>query len=165
MVDDPAVGGESISEAGVSFNDCPVVLNTGHWQTVTSTVHNHTAGTNKFDHPEDTKFEFVCCDGKGRFFVEGCEAAMDIEGEWSYSASNPTRLRFMPPDGLDPNTADVRGKTQSYAIAMDASRNIELRGIAFHGSFLPSVRPSIRLSVRPSFFFSRPSSLPSFLRH
>ena len=72
MVDDGDEGDSTaLADAGVSFDGCPTVLNTGHWQTVTSTVRNHTVGTGEFDYSEDTEFSFVCCDGHGRYYIEG----------------------------------------------------------------------------------------------
>merc|ERR1719203_1891609 len=121
----------TLAAAGVSFNGCPVVLNTGHWDTVSSTVQSHIAGGKTFNYTYDTKYDFVCCDGHDRYFIEGCEAALDSPGEWSYAANEPDRLLFRPPDGTDPSQADVRGKNQTYALVFHKCENVELRGITF----------------------------------
>jgi hypothetical protein len=119
----------SLAAAGVSFNGCPVVLNTGHWDTKVSVVENHTAGSGTFDHADDTSFDFVCCDGDGRYFIEGCEAALDVPGEWTYAADEPGRMLFISPTGG--NLGEVRGKIQTYALSFYDNTNIELRGINF----------------------------------
>ena len=136
MVDDPDEGAStSLADAGVSFNGCPTILNTGHWQTVTSSVHNHTAGTDNFDYTDETDFDWACCDGHGRYFIEGCEAALDIPGEWSYR-DNSSHIVFMPPDGLDPSTANMRGKNVSYSFVFSDSTDVEVSGLTFFATTL-----------------------------
>lgn len=119
----------SLAAAGVSFNGCPVVLNTGHWDTVVGVVENHSAGGSTFYHADDTSFDFVCCDGDGRYFIEGCETALDTAGEWSYAANEPGRIKLMSPTAG--SLGEVRGKVQNYAMIFYASTGIQLRGINF----------------------------------
>jgi hypothetical protein len=119
--------GNSLSAAGVSFNGCPVVLNTGHWSTVVSTVRDHTAGGSTFEYDDETPFTSVCCDGDGRYFIEGCEAALDAAGEWTYNAAG--ELLLLSPDSLPPS--NVRGKVQTYALSFYDSDHIQLHGINF----------------------------------
>ena len=123
--------GQTLASADVSFNGCPVVLNTGHWDTKVSIVENHTAQTGTFDYADETSYTSVCCDGDGRYFIEGCEAALDTAGEWSYAADTPNRLLFVAPDKQDPATLNVHGKVQTYAMSFYNNSNVELRGIRF----------------------------------
>jgi hypothetical protein len=130
-----------LKDAGVSFSGCPVVLNTGHWQTHTSTIRNHTAGTSEFDYEEETDFDTLCCDGHAKYFVEGCEAALDTEGEWAYGTADPTRLLFRPPatPGVHHSSFDfssLRGKNQSYALAFDDCEAVSVAGVTFHATTL-----------------------------
>jgi hypothetical protein len=118
-----------------------VVLNTGHWQTHTSTIRNHTAGTSEFDYEEETDFEWLVSDGHAKYFVEGCEAALDTEGEWVYGTSDPTRLLFRPPvaSDVDHSSFDfssLRGKNQSYALAFDDCEAVSVVGLTFFATTL-----------------------------
>ena len=147
MVDDPDEGSSTpLADAGVSFDGCPAVLNTGHWQTVTSTVRNHTAGTDNFDYSDETQFGSVCCDGHGRYFIEGCEAALDVAGEWSYrngsngsndGSSRSDHILFMPTAGVDLSTTNqMRGKNTSYSFVFSDSTDIEVSGLDFFATTL-----------------------------
>jgi len=142
----------SLAAATVSFNGCPVVLNTGHWDTKVSIVENHTAGTGTFDHADDTSFTSVCCDGNGRYFIEGCEAALDTAGEWTYAANTAGRILFMSPAGGA--LGEVRGKVQTYAMTFVDSSNIELRGINFFATTFVMYETSNSLVADCTFDYS-----------
>ena len=126
---------ELLAATGRSFEGCVAVLNNGHWVTMASRVTSHEAGTGNFtyDNPEcgsscpGTRYND---DGKGRYYMEACPAALSVENEWSYDLEGKHLLVRLP-GGVNPSTVSLHGKVATWAIVLYDCSNVTLKGLRF----------------------------------
>jgi len=96
VVDNPAWGATDIvADAGVSFNGCVGVFNSGQFSTSAGIVSDHTAGTDNFDYsPLSITYKYRVPSSASYFFEGGVDAAelvmLDRTEEWAYDESTKT---------------------------------------------------------------------------
>jgi hypothetical protein len=69
-------------------------------------------------------------DGKGRYYMEACPAALTSDNEWSYDLEQQHILLRLP-GGIDPSTTSLHGKVASWAIVLHDCTNVTLKGLRF----------------------------------
>ena len=136
-------GHQSLAAANRSFDGCNLILNNEHWVTRRYVVDNHTAATVTFDYdvswageecqnsPCDSSLcEEYADDGRARYFVDGCEAALDTPGERAHDGEGRTLLRLPATIG-SMSEAEIAGKNQTYSLACISCANLTVRGLNF----------------------------------
>ena len=148
---------ETLAATNVSFEGCIAVLNNGHCakpglthhahcclltrlpvvagKSMASQVTSHVTGSDSFtfDNPRcgrscpGTSYND---DGKGRYFMEACPAALTSDNEWSYDLQKQ-RLLLRLPGGADPGSTSLYGKVSTWAMVLNDCTNVTLRGLTF----------------------------------
>ena len=126
MIDKPN-GNISLENIGFNIEGATAILNVGSFKTFSRKVLTHSGNTFTYDPVDLWKTKHH------DYFLENKLEFLDSEGEWFY---NPDSLKiyFWPPDNVDPNNLDLRGKVQSYAFEIYNSDYIELRDLEFFGT-------------------------------
>ena len=143
---DPAAGSEghqALADAGVSYDGCNLILNNEHWKIKRYTVANHTAGTSTLSydrHPNNTLCEKYAVDvDLTAYFVDGCEAAFDVAGEWVVDGQGHLRVRLpsaLAAAGTPIDDVAFAGKVQTYAAAFTECDGLTVRGVRFFATAL-----------------------------
>ena len=126
-----------------SINGVRAVLNVDHQYTSwTRLATNHVAGSGTFNYPTDLGSSVNNPDETGssssfnddRYYLVGERDFLDTPGEWYFDAANQL-LYLCPPDGVNPNSAQVEVKTRNYSLTADRSCNyLTIDGITFFGT-------------------------------
>jgi hypothetical protein len=129
---------QKLADTRVSFDGCNLIMNNEHWETRRYKVKNHAAGSDSFDYdvPQVVRLRGSCDkyadDGKAKYFIDGCLAALDTPGEWAYNAD--ARLVVFPyPMSEELN---VRGKDQTYVLFFDGCDKVKISGLTFFATTL-----------------------------
>ncbi len=126
MIDAPH-GDVSLENIGFNIEGATAILNVGSFKTYTREVLNHTGNTFSYEPVDLWKTKHH------DYFLENKIEFLDSEGEWFFD-SDSSKLYLWPPDNIDPNTLDIRGKVQSYAFEVSNSDYVEIRDIEFFGT-------------------------------
>ena len=126
MVDAPYES-TSLDGLGYSIVGATAILNVGSFKTYTRKVLSHTGNSFTYEPVELWKTKHH------DYFLEGKLDFLDTEGEWFYDPDS-FRIYFYPPNGIDPNTLNIRGKVQSYAFDINNSDFVEIKNIEFFGT-------------------------------
>jgi hypothetical protein len=142
-VDPPTTFGGSAT----SFEGCNLIINNEHWVTRRYKIKTHDtsftdgggatqAGDAFYYDPDTSGFDnqALCDKYSGSddlvyYFIDGCEAALDSAGEFAYDSSGRLMI-WSGPYGA-PATWDLRGKTQTYALAFTESPGLTIKGLSF----------------------------------
>ena len=126
MIDSPS---ENISLENIGFNieGATAILNVGSFKTYTREVLTHNGNTFTYQPVDLWKTKHH------DYFLERKLEFLDSEGEWFYDIDS-SKVYFWPPDNVNPNSLDIRGKVQSYAFDIDNSDYVEIRNIEFFGT-------------------------------
>ena len=125
-------GADIVGQENVSFEGCIGLFNFGNFETITSRVSQHTAGSNTFNYSPSAGI-YRTSDG---YFLEGgvgnAERVMlDMAQEWAYDETTKT-LSLWADDGSTPQGRDIRGQVQKFAFTGDATtNNIVIDGLDF----------------------------------
>jgi hypothetical protein len=127
---------QKVTNTGVSFTGCNLISNNEHWETRRYKVKNHVAGTDSFDYDVPQSNPGICekyaDDGRAKYFIDGCLAALDAPGEWAYNADS--RLVVLPHPGDE--EWNVRGKDQTYVLFFDECERVKISGLTFFATTL-----------------------------
>ena len=123
LIDDPH-GEVDLGESGLNIVNAIAILNVGSFKTWTRRVLTHSGNTFTYDPVPDWKLKHH------DYFLEGKLEFLDNENEWFFNPETGD-LYFYPPDGLDPNEMNIRGKVQSYAFDITNSDHVQLKNIEF----------------------------------
>ncbi|WP_068545169.1 right-handed parallel beta-helix repeat-containing protein [Thalassotalea crassostreae] len=120
-------------------------------------ANGHSAGSNTITHrsvvdPHDQNV--------GYFLVEH-KNALDQPGEWYFDA-NTNEVWLWPEDEQNPTGKDIRGKTQSWAMDLNGSDHITLKGLQFFGTTIKCENECDYLTIENSQFMY-PSWYPRML--
>jgi len=145
---------ETLADTGLDFTGSSVLLSC-FWASFGTRITEHAAGQDHFQF--DTAFngsgglqkeavgyviDRVAWDDPGKFkrsshgsvhfFLMGLPA-LDIPEEWFYHQASKT-LFFVAPDGKQPEAGKARGKRRDYAITIENSSHVHLKGFEFSGA-------------------------------
>ena len=126
MIDKP-YGNNSLENIGFNIEGATAILNVGSFKTYTREVLTHNGNTFTYEPVELWKTKHH------DYFLEKKIEFLDIENEWFYNPDS-SKIYFWPPNNVDPNTLNIRGKTQSYAFEISNSDYVEIRDIEFFGT-------------------------------
>ena len=109
------------------------IVNSGSFKTYQTKITKHKAGSDKFSYR--TKGVKAHFSHKGRvnhhgYFLEGKLGLLDEENEWFFDPDT-LQLYLWAEGGVNPESLEVRGKVQSYAVNIKRSKDIQLKGINF----------------------------------
>ena len=126
MIDSPS---ENISLENIGFNieGATAILNVGSFKTYTREVLTHNGNTFTYQPVDLWKTKHH------DYFLERKLEFLDSEGEWFYDIDS-SKVYFWPPNNVNPNSLDIRGKVQSYAFDINNSDYVEIRNIEFFGT-------------------------------
>ena len=132
---DPDIGFQnqprSLAESGKDFTGCVAVLNIGHWRTWARRITDHSAGQDHFSYdttglPKEQVKHF------SGYYILGL-AALDRANEWWFDSGTKT-VYYMPPEKMNPNAMELRGRVRDFGIELDRCSGIQIRGLHFHAS-------------------------------
>lgn len=124
-----------LKELGFSLEGAIIIVASGSFRTFKSRVIKHEAGSDNFIYDLDGVHQHTrgFSVDKHCYFLEGKLGLLDAEGEWFYSS--PDRMLYLwPPEGRHPESLDVRGKVQSYALDVSDSSHLTIKGVQFFGT-------------------------------
>ena len=124
------------------FSDAKVHIVPGaEWISWTSTISNYQPGQSfDFDftdwpyNPNLDRFSYDPEQGD-RYYLFGCLAALDKEGEWHLD-TNTNTVYLWCPDNVDPNTKNIFVKTERYAVNLYQRENMLIKGLRLLGGGL-----------------------------
>ncbi len=124
---------EALTALNFDLTDGIIVVNSGSFKTYQTSITQHKAGEDHFSFKtKGVKSHFSFKEGVKRhgYFLEGKLGLLDEENEWFFDAK--TKMLYLwAENGVNPETLDVRGKVQSYALNIDRSSDVQLKGIDF----------------------------------
>ena len=121
------------------YSDAKVHIVPGaEWISWTSSISNYQPGEG-FDidftdwpyNPNLDRFSYDPEEGD-RYYLFGCLAALDKEGEW-YLDTDTNTVYLWCPYNVDPNTRDIYVKTERYAVNLYDRSNVNLKGLRLLG--------------------------------
>lgn len=125
---------KELSALNFDLTDGIIIVNSGSFKTYQTKITKHQAGEDHFSY--NTKgvkshFSFKKS-GVNRhgYFLEGKLGLLDEENEWFYDVKSK-QLYLWAEQGVSPETLNIRGKVQSYAVNIKHSKHINLQGINF----------------------------------
>ena len=126
MIDSPH-GNVSLENIGFNIEGATAILNVGSFKTFTREVLSHNGNTFTYEPVDLWKTKHH------DYFLERKLEFLDVEGEWFYDVES-SKLYFWPPNDMNPNFLNIRGKNQSYAFEVNNSDYVELRDLEFFGT-------------------------------
>ena len=118
----------SLADSGKDFTGAVAVLNIGHWLTWARTITKHSNGADHFSY-DSAGIKESMCKPHSAYYIYGL-AALDRANEWWFDAATKT-IYYMPPEGVDPNTMELRARCRDYALELSKCANIRFVGIDF----------------------------------
>lgn len=110
-----------------------IIVNSGSFKTYQTNITQHQAGSDHFSYnTKGVKSHFSFKDDVSRhgYFLEGKLGLLDEENEWFFDPKTK-QLYLWAKEGVNPETLDVKGKVQSYALNVKHSKHIQFIGINF----------------------------------
>ncbi len=116
-----------------------IIVNSGSFKTYKGLVLKHSPASDNFkyntrrvrQHFGDYPIQ------KQGYFIEGKPGLIDVPGEWFYEPKDKT-LYLWAEKNRNPNDLEIRGKTITYALDIEDSSYISIRGIDFFGATFKS---------------------------
>ena len=124
-----------LQELDFTLEGAIIIVTSGSFRTFKSRVIEHEAGSDNFIYDLNGVQQHSRGFSVDRhsYFLEGKLGLLDTEGEWFYSL--PDRMLYLwPPDGRHPESLDIRGKVQSYALDVSESSHLMIKGVQFFGT-------------------------------
>lgn len=122
-----------LAKTGIDWTGAIARLNVGAWKTWSRIVGRHNAGSDAFEYDRDLgerlqhKKKWA---GFDHYFLSWKLEALDTPTEWFLDATSRT-LYLWTPDGKNPASHKVEGKTRDYAFEVSGKEFIEISGIDF----------------------------------
>ena len=144
MIDSPH-GNVSLENIGFNIEGATAILNVGSFKTFTREVLSHNGNTFTYEPVDLWKTKHH------DYFLERKLEFLDVEGEWFYDVES-SKLYFWPPNDMNPNFLNIRGKNQSYAFEVNNSDYVELRDLEFLELHLNLIIVIMRLLIIAIYF-------------
>ena len=128
MIDKPN-GDIALENLNFNIQGATAILNVGSFKTYSREVLTHNGNTFTYAPVDLWKTKHH------DYFLEKRLEFLDTEGEWFYNPDS-SKLYFWPPNNVNPNMLNIRGKIQSYAFEINNSDYIEIRNLEFFGTTL-----------------------------
>jgi len=112
------------------------VVNSASFKTYQRKITEHTVGSDHFSYDTQgvtSHFSFKDSVKKHGYFIEGKLGLLDEENEWFYDVKTK-QLYLWAKDGVNPQSLNIRGKVQSYALNINSSEHVTFKGINFFGT-------------------------------
>jgi hypothetical protein len=138
----------SLADSGKDFTGALAVLNIGHWLTWTRPITEHAAGSDHFKY-DPFGIEMESVHRFSAYHILGLPA-LDRPNEWWFDKDSKT-VYFMPQQGVDPNSMNLRGRIRDYGLELSDCSDITVQGIRFHGAGF-FVRSCSRVTVEDCTF-------------
>lgn len=132
--------GPSLSETNINMSDALAVMNIGSFETFVAKVEGHAAGKNDF-YFKDTFGDYHFSHDRSRYFLEDKLDLLDFEEEWYYN-KDTSIVYMIPPKGIHPLEATLRGKVQSYVFTFNNCEHITLKNLDFFGTAVKAITPT-----------------------
>lgn len=121
-----------------------IIVNSGSFKTYKSFIKNHNPGSDHFRY--DTEGVRVHFGYEGRvekfgYFLEGKKELIDVENEWFFEPKDSMLYVYFE-KGTSPSDHKVRGKNLSYALDVEGSSFLVVRGINFFASTVSFINSS-----------------------
>ncbi|MBC8401018.1 MAG: T9SS type A sorting domain-containing protein [Candidatus Marinimicrobia bacterium] len=129
-IDNPYAGAD-LTTLGFSAEGALAILNIGSFRSYTRYVTSHFAGSNTFNY--DLIPGSAYRTKHHNYFLEKKLEFMDQETEWFYDHIT-NELYLWAPDNTDPNSLNITGKVQAYAMQIENSSFLEISGLQFFGT-------------------------------
>ena len=137
----------NLATIGFDITDAVAILNVGSFKTWTRRVNSHNGNTFTYDTVPDWKVKHH------DYYLEGKLEFLDSENEWFFNPETK-ELYYYPPNDLNPNTLDIRGKVQSYAFEIYDSDFITIQEVEFFGTTFKYDNSDYGLIDRCNLFYS-----------
>lgn len=128
---------QALKALDFSLEDGGIILvNSGSFKTYKSFVLEHNPGSDHFRYDQDgvrVHFGYEGRVEKFGYFLEGKKELIDVENEWFFEPKDSILYLYFS-EGTLPADHEVRGKTLSYAIDVEGSSHLVVRGINFFAS-------------------------------
>ena len=124
---------QALSALNFDLTDAIIVVNSGSFKTYPAKITKHNAGEDHFSfNTKGVKSHFSFKEGVKRhgYFLEGKLGLLDEENEWFFDVKTNT-LYLWAENGVNPQSLDIKGKVQSYALTIDKSSDVQLKGVNF----------------------------------
>jgi hypothetical protein len=127
LVDQPQAHSD-LAASGLDANGAIAILNIGSFSTYARVVRGHRPGSNQFEYDKVHRVS-----GQERYYyLEGKPEFIDMPGEWCYTPEDGY-LYMMPPEG---ERTDIQAKVQAYAISIEKSSHVQVKGLNFFATAL-----------------------------
>jgi len=132
MVDD---GTQGLASTGLDMTGAIAVLNVGSFKTSAAPVLLHGAGQDFFTWDPAMTDPWLKWQKPAHayYFLEGKLNLLDNPGEWHYDKST-RELYLMTKGGEHPESAEIRGKVQSYSMRFESCSYVTVKDITFWGT-------------------------------
>ena len=132
MIDD---GGQNLAGSGLDMSGAIAVLNVGSFKTSAAPVSSHAAGQDFFEWDPSYTDPYLTWQKPlhSYYYLEGKLELLDRPGEWYYDPGT-MELYLKTKDGIRPDSSEIRGKIQSYAMVLDGCSNLFIRNITFNAT-------------------------------
>lgn len=129
MIDDGKMG---LGQSGMDMTGAIAVLNIGSFKTSAAPVTVHSPGESHFEYDTLYTDPYLTWQKPDHafYYLEGKLNLLDREGEWFFDADSG-ELYLMTRTGANPETVEIRGKNQSYALSMVNCDYLEIKNIEF----------------------------------
>jgi len=137
MIDD---GGQNLAGSGLDMSGAIAVLNVGSFKTSAAPVSTHKAGQDYFEWDPSYTDPYLTWQKPlhSYYYLEGKLELLDRPGEWHYDPGTK-ELYLISKDGIHPDSSEIRGKKQSYAMVLDGCSNLSIRNITFRATTISGV--------------------------
>ena len=128
---------KELSNFDFDLTDGIIVVNSGSFKTYQTKITKHQKGEDHFSYDTEGVKSHFSFEKSGvtrhGYFLEGKLGLLDDENEWFYDVKSK-QLYLWAEQGVNPETLNIRGKVQSYAVNIKHSKHINLQGINFFGT-------------------------------
>jgi len=129
MIDD---GTHNLAGSGLDMTGAIAILNVGSFKTSAAPVSTHAAGEDLFEWNPAFTDPYLSWQKPDHafYFLEGKLNLLDRPGEWYYDQAGK-ELYLMTKDGHHPDSLNICGKVQSYAMTLSGCQYLSIRNISF----------------------------------
>ena len=129
---------KELSAINENLTDAIIMVNSGSFKTFATNITEHEKGADNFKYDTDRKKIKVHFSYQGKiykhgYFLEGKLGLLDEENEWFFNPKSKM-LYLWTPDGNTPDSFDIKGKVQTYALTLRNSSFVKVQGLEFFGT-------------------------------